>query len=378
MYNVHTTHPLIPREQNYILDRKLITIHSEDRDIKKWPTSNLFEVCLPISMDNVQSMRLVECNLPINYNTFSNDYQNTKMSFTLQPQDPTDAYYTVLNDVSNIPFTITIQDGFYCPDKLASELQNKLNDVLTDYIMSESVMSTYENMRVLYDSVGQKFWFGNVKDQVTLLFANQESYTLNNCKQPDMWNKYVKWGLPSYLGFNKETYIMQPALNSSDVPIPIKFAYLGTSQIWISPESAVLPVYSTTAPASPILFGERTIYMEIDKYNSYDELKPFSEATNNLYNNDYNGFVDYAFAKIPIFNNPLGDMVDSRNGFLQNITHFDIPEEKISKLKFKFRYHDGRLVEFGNIPFDFTIEFNRLKNEIPRKYNIRIPATYRL
>ena len=34
--------PIINREQNYVLDRKLVSIHSEDRDITKWPNSNTF------------------------------------------------------------------------------------------------------------------------------------------------------------------------------------------------------------------------------------------------------------------------------------------------------------------------------------------------
>ena len=45
--NTHQTHPLIPREQTYVLDRKLISFHSIDRDISKWPEANHFEVMLP-------------------------------------------------------------------------------------------------------------------------------------------------------------------------------------------------------------------------------------------------------------------------------------------------------------------------------------------
>ena len=82
MFNVSNSRPLIPRQQTYVLDRKLVTIHSDDRDIKKWPFSNHFEVELPQIMENVESMRLVECNLPINDEMFKNDYQNTKISFT--------------------------------------------------------------------------------------------------------------------------------------------------------------------------------------------------------------------------------------------------------------------------------------------------------
>ena len=37
---VQNTHPLIQREQTYVLNRKLVSIHSEDRDYAKWPNSN--------------------------------------------------------------------------------------------------------------------------------------------------------------------------------------------------------------------------------------------------------------------------------------------------------------------------------------------------
>ena len=43
----NTSHPLIPREQTFNIDRKLVTIHTEDRDINKWPEANHFEVRLP-------------------------------------------------------------------------------------------------------------------------------------------------------------------------------------------------------------------------------------------------------------------------------------------------------------------------------------------
>ena len=49
-YNLHNSNQLIANEQNYVLDRKLLTVHSEDRDIKKWPNANHFEIMLPESM----------------------------------------------------------------------------------------------------------------------------------------------------------------------------------------------------------------------------------------------------------------------------------------------------------------------------------------
>ena len=146
----------------------------------------------------------------------------------------------------------------------------------------------------------------------------------------------------------------------------------------MNPIDPALPVYFVQAPLKPFITGESSIYMECKKYNSMDELKPYVNATSNTYNNDYNGYVNSCFAKIPIQRTPVAILQDSRNGFLQNVTMFDVPEEKISKVEVKFRYHDGRLVDFETTPFDFTIEFNQLKNEIQRSYQVRIPNAYRL
>ena len=378
MYNVRNTHQLIPREQTYVLDRKLVSIHSEDRDIKKWPHSNHFEVTLPEVMSNVESMRLLECTLPLDYYTFSNDYQNTKLSFKVSVIDPSSTYYQFLANANSKIFTITIQEGFYEPEELASEIQSKMNSAVTDFIKSYGGEIEYDSMRVFFDKVGQRYWFGNIHESFQLLFDRQEKYILKNCEQPNMWEKYTKWGLPSYLGFDRQSYKSQPSINSSDEPAPITFAYLGDSGIWMSPTSSVEPVYFIRALDAPYLLGERAIYMELKKYNNMDELKPFSERTNNVYNNDYNGNINAAFAKIPVLSKPLSDFSESKNSFLSNVVMFDVPEEKIAKLEVTFRYHDGRLVEFNNIPFNFTIEFNRLKNEIARSYTVRVPNTYNL
>ena len=64
--NTFTNQPVIRREQTYVLDRKLVSIHSEDRDVKKWKNSNRFEVRLPEAIKNVQSMRLINISVPNN------------------------------------------------------------------------------------------------------------------------------------------------------------------------------------------------------------------------------------------------------------------------------------------------------------------------
>ena len=60
------------------------------------------------------------------------------------------------------------------------------------------------------------------------------------------------------------------------------------------------------------------------------------------------------------------------------ISQYHPPIDKIKKAKFKFRYHDGRLVDFKDNNFNFTIAFNQLKDEIARDYVVRVPEEYRL
>jgi hypothetical protein len=92
-------------------------------------------------------------------------------------------------------------------------------------------------------------------------------------------------------------------------------------------------------------------------------------------NNAYSGRVNAAFAKIPLIKH-YAYSNDTRTLFLNNIVQYDPPIERIVRLKFKFRFHDGRLVNFQNYPFDFTIEFNSLRDEIEKKYKVRVPCTY--
>ena len=80
-FNLQTSHPLIQSEQTFVLDRKVISVHSIDRDYKKWPNSNNFGIDLGEAFHNVQSLRLIDYSIPLNNYTFSTSYQNTKMSF---------------------------------------------------------------------------------------------------------------------------------------------------------------------------------------------------------------------------------------------------------------------------------------------------------
>ena len=78
---VEQTHPLQPNLNSYCLIKKMLSIHSEDRDISKWPSANEFQLELPVDYKNVVSMRLNDIEMPANFYVFSTDNQNTKMTF---------------------------------------------------------------------------------------------------------------------------------------------------------------------------------------------------------------------------------------------------------------------------------------------------------
>ena len=390
-------------ENNLILERKLISIHSEDRDINHYPFSNNFEIKLPDTYTNVHSMRLIDISLPINYYTFTNEYQNTKFNFSIIPGDSdiSNVYYNVLNDLSNTKYSIEITNGFYEPVELERELLCKMNVSVTNQIKDicnnffDSIQDVeYGKFNVHYNKITQKLVFGNTQDNFVLNFHDKITYNLTNYNQPSVWEQYTKWGLPSYLGFDKKIY------TSKGDPDPIYFDYLGSNAPWLQKDINASNLYYLSAPNIINITGEKTIYMEIDNYNSYDELIPYSKNTNdfsikpkyqtastkrskmsieskcNNVQNDFNIKINSAFAKIPISNLPHGNLFDSKNGFLNNIVIFDPPQEKIQKLKIRFRYHDGRLVDFNNNTFDFSIEFNTLKKELRRISNIRVPPLY--
>uniref|UniRef100_A0A6C0HH32 Uncharacterized protein n=1 Tax=viral metagenome TaxID=1070528 RepID=A0A6C0HH32_9ZZZZ len=321
-YNLGNSKPLINREQNYVLDRRLLTVHSVDRDITKYPNSNYFEIILPETMYNVQSLRLVQCNFPGQYYVFSDNYQNTQFLMNGDTQ-----------------FPLKIQSGIYTPQQMAAEITTDLsfNKVVAD---------------CSYNPISQKFSFQSVAD-FSLNFDIQVPYTTtcnNYNTNPVMWNQYANWGLPYNLGFDKQNY--NPIQNKN--------------------------LFSVIAPHTANITGDTCFYMEVDKYNSYDELYPYNKSSCQMFdNNAYNGKVNSAFAKIPINSSNYINQ-DSRSLFLQNVVQYDPPIERIVRLIFKFRFHDGRLVDFQNNNFDFSIEFNCLKNEIPKKYNVRIPALYNL
>lgn len=356
-FNLNNNQPLIRNQQNYYLDRKLITIHTEDRDSNKWPNENNFEITLPEPVTNIQSMRIIEGTFPSNYYTFSEQNQNTKFELYIN------------NGFVDKNIISTIQDGFYTPEQLAQEIEHDVSRQLFTIFNPRPI----PEFKVFYDVVGQQYYFGVYHDSrhdLNINFNTKMSYDLSCGNTKEVWEQNTKWGLGYNLGFDNLSYTSNKKAN-------VIFDYLDVSHEYFNgfPHGSDVNSSYIKAPYTAKLNGEQCFYVEIEKYNECDELKPYSSLTNSLYNNDYNGNVKAAFAKVPIVSTPNSEFRVSENDLLQNFSQFNPPLERITKLKFKFRYHDGRLVDFKKHEFNFTMELNSLRPEISQTYNVRTPTT---
>ena len=416
--NTNQNHPLQQNSQDYFPYKKYVSIHSEDRDILAYPNSSEFEIELPEDITNISTMKLIDWALPSNYNTFSYLNKNITMYFKItnpynpalynnEPYNPSlypslndlaIAIYNALNTYNNTPaypdikdskglYKIVIEEGFYNPTQLATELTNKFNEAvtreITNYLVENNLTnelaqfktSGYAHFVIVYNNVSQKIWFGNEIDGFELLneliflsYVYDENFICKKHQLPDFSN----WGLPSNVGLTR-------ANEKSMEPIDPKYNYVrfyygdvfsSDNGYWLTPATDPsgnpIPgaiVHFIECPNKINIFGPSHIYLEIYKYNSIDETVPYNISGFTLTTNETNGIVNSAFAKIPIVSTPITQYYD---GPANAYKFFNPPVERIRRLRFKFRYHNGVLVDFGTFSFTFTIEFSTLLPMINR------------
>lgn len=412
-FNVSQNHPLIANSQQYLDYKKFVSIHSEDRDIIKYPNSSEFEIELPQDYLNVQSVKLSSWSFPANYDVFSPVNFNIAMTFKFiklyNPgehgyADPlTEAIFAGLYSLIGKQYLVRIESGFYNPTQMATELTNKFNEavtnILTDFFTNTpaynyalALFTGYNRFVIVYNSVGQRLWFGNTADQfeITNNYTNQVANELvgSQCSRRQQLPSLADWGLPSYLGFTRcpakslSAAEVEATLNdisnaifgynsevvniSGDVP---RFYYgnvnPGDNGFWLVPTLPGATVYFLQAPSKINFMGPAYIYMEIDGLNCIDETSPYNISQFTLHTNETNGRVNSAFAKIPITTTPIAEWFDWKQ---DPYKHFNPPAERIRKLKLKLRYHNGQKVDFGFFEYSFMLEFTLLRPQNERKY----------
>lgn len=410
---IFNSHPLIKNSNQYFLEKKYLSIHSEDRDITKYPNSSEFEIMLPQEYLNVASARLYSWSFPANYNVFSALQYNITMTFKfLKLYNPGEhmvsdvllegifaALYAYASTNKEIVFNI--EPGFYNPNQMVTELQNKFNAAVTDiiwtffndpansaYAPAKALFQGYDRFKIVYNTVSQKIWFGNNADQFVLTNESQiflkRSLVDANCLRRNALPESSNWGLPALLGFTRcnvtalsvEEYTNLDPSNlpiMSDTEAAPRFYYgdavpdSGDNGYWLLPVLPGATVYFLQAPFKISFMGPAYIYMEIEGMNCIDETSPYNLSLYTTTTNRGNGVVNSAFAKIPVPTTPISQWFDDDMGPYK---YWNPPAERIGKLKIKFRYHNGSPVEFGQFEYSFMIEFNLLKPQQERSYSI--------
>ena len=369
--NQDANHILIKNNDEYIIEKKLLYISSNDRDIGKWPNANDFEIMCPQSYLNVQSFRLVDIQIPKNLYNISEHLQNNKMKI----------YYNGTHHIIIVP------DGMYTSSRLALALENLLTTATGAMFVVE------------YNEVTNKFYFKNDGIHDTSFDFNASDLSYNSCPKSriannvDVYGQYDNWGLGAVLGFEKKIYQFKTITDNHDF-------------VWENSGNTVFlsNFFGVISENMANLFGDNNIIMELEKYNSIDELTPYISSKidnsgicasfmreytdNSVYQKgkitqiknstyymtknfdrsakiEYNGSINNAFAKIPITNNTTYSDSGSK-GNISNISEYHPPIDKISKMRFRFRYHNGMLVDFHNLPVTFTIEIAHLRNDFKR------------
>ena len=413
-FNVSTNHPLIKNSQEYLYYKKYVSIHSEDRDIIKYPDSTLFEIEMPEDITNVYSLKLVDWAFPSNYNTFSILNSNVSMTFKINdPYNPnvnldaTDLQSAIFEALYlyNNEYLIIIEDGFYNPLQMSNELTNKFNEVVSIQILNyfntqinnppstqmrppsfwQSVKNEflaqgqYRSFIIVYNDVGQKFWFGNISDGFIL--TNQLTAEYNdsisniNCSYFSTSKKdFSSWGLPANLGFDRSNITSTKGskiVNGTEISYTPRFYYgdvfPGDNGYWLLPQTDMSGsfVYYIEATYKINILGPSHFYMEIEGQNCIDETSPFVSNDFSLKNpNTTNGIVNSSFAKIPVSSTPVTQWYGDNN---IPYKFYDPPKDRIRRLIIKLRYHNGQLVNFGLFNYTFTLEFTTLLPQINRK-----------
>jgi hypothetical protein len=420
-HTVFNNHPLIKNTNQYFLEKKYISINSDDRDITKYPNSSDFEILLPQEYLNVASARLYSWSFPANYNVFSPTYFNVIIAFKFgnlyNPGEHsfsdilTEGIFAALYNHGDKEIFSEIEPGFYNPDQMATELTNKFNSATSriiytffetpsewggyDYTAAKNLFINsegYNRFKIVYNSVSQKLWFGNNADQFVLTNTSEayisELLVNNNCLRKNQLPSWANWGLPAYLGFSRcdsssytaAQYLADfpgqgPVFTSlkQDSGIVPRFFYgdaisgSGDAGFWLLPTLPGAEVYFLQAPFKISFMGPAYIYMEIDGWNCIDETSPYNLSLYTATNNQTNGVVNSSFAKIPVPTTPISQWFDNDMGPYK---YWNPPAERISKIKVKFRYHNGVPVEFGQFEYSFMLELNILKPQQEKSYSI--------
>lgn len=300
----HTPDIVIPTENKYI------NINSVDRDTTSWPISSEFEVELPDPLKDVTFATLFDYNFYGHMYNISSFYQNTKMTFSYGETTGTETTKT-----------ITLPDGSYTEAQLFEEVT---------ILMNNGITSTDEKFGFVLDKFKKKYTIFNEKNKFVLKFKTRETYDTTELTKWQIKNIYdlpMTWGLGYFLGFDKDDY------SSGNPSGTIYDATRGSAS-----DVTVGTSWNTVTTMNPTLSTlNHNLFMEIEGFNHVQQTRQRS------------GVVNSYFSRIPIV-----------NGFANDVGGYErvnINKERVTKLKFRLRFHTGIVLDTQQQNFDFTLMF---------------------
>ena len=391
-FNVQNSHSIMPVNYNtseYETVDYYCSVHSEDRNVFKYPNSGSFEIEFPRDYYNVSKLTITDLALPIISDVFNVTNNNVYLVFTINepynPIQPDGSYASSLQYViyqalvSNIDtgFTIQIEDGTYSVPQMVTELTRRMNEVVSEYLETyiatfqptlSSSFTSYEEFVIAYNYVNAYLWFGNrssgfeIQNNSTF-FEKKEEETSNFCDNKFRQRTYVNWGLPSNLGFTREAaYSTKSTNGGKDVRYYYGDNISGDDGYWLTPNQSlpgascfyIRPFYKLN------IFGDPYVYLYIDGWNNIDVTYPFYPNEFTATSNVTSGAVESAYGKISLGTTPVA--LTFVGGFF-NPREYNPPLNRVRNVKMSFRYHNGTALDFGNMFFSMTFKFScsRLK-----------------
>lgn len=419
-YN-NTNQPIINNSREYLFTKKFLSIHSEDRDISRFPVSSQFDIELPQEYLNVVKVQLVEWSFPSNYYTFSAVAKNLLMSFQISdPYDTAAAYAADPDAFASMSteeydlqvaisagliafkkslFVIQISEGFYNPLQMATELTNQFNKTVTDYLNTyfiengyttalidlfnnttngipnydtQPVVAGYQEFVVFYNVISQKLLFGNRSSRFIIP-------SIITPISKDLVFKYFYLGctikrLPQYtdkillfnLGFDLTPAQTTTLTNQQYARVYYEdsiSSFNNTTNgngIWLYPSTNIHPGCNVSyiIPIHQINFmGPSHFYLEINELNNMDELNPYPSLASL---NEISTDTPPNRVNSAFCKISVNSTPISQWYDRDNTAFklFNPPAERLRKLRIKVRYHDGSLVLFGTFAYSLTLEIS--------------------
>lgn len=350
----NSTHPIIQQKNTFSLDKKFLTVHANDRE-QFFYNTNVFSIKTPQSYNNVESLRLMEINFPSKINNFSRNLNNNffYINQNTSPINIPNGNYTqqnlatfITNNISqyniNVQYLVDRQRFIFFSDNSFS-LNFQLNTNNCDFITKNNSLKHNTNNPHSNNNI----------DVFNIRQTSNRSLIINE-------GFFYDIGFDIVVNLNNPNYNIYSRNDVSANSISSDFSYNNRFHYIIS-------------DSPPRFRDQQPIYMEIDSLNNnYDEINPFPIGTNNMFSNLSHSSTRTAFIKIPplIYNNPSGFQFYNNQSI---IAFFEAPIKRIQNLKFKFRYHDNKLVDIDNQDVNFTLEINQLRSNMHRDMNIQTP-----